>query len=245
MMSMGESVYNLIPPEQPVPVRPRMHQSRFPGKLDEKTLVYPMGVAKRAASKCTFGKPDGMSAQAPENFTRAHTGTAILPAPGPPSRVKPTLKCPTTTRTEKPLMNLHSGKNFITTNAVEAILSKPPARQAEVPYTMKKTYGKVPKYLQTNKKQVAAEKAQVAEYLRTQDSQGDTDGVAQLDPADRKQLIHHLKLKWSSVNTAYQTMTFTLDTPAKKKRKETYERQLAEIEKDIELLEKGEVVLIV
>lgn len=40
-------------------------------------------------------------------------------------------------------------------------------------------------------------------------------------------------------------MTFTLDTPAKKKRKENYERQLAEIEKDIQTLEKGEVVLVV
>lgn len=75
--------------------------------------------------------------------------------------------------------------------------------------------------------------------------QDGTDGVTQLDPTERTQLIHHLKLKWSSVNTAYQTMTFTLDTPAKKKRKETYERQLSEIEKDIQTLEKGEVVLVV
>lgn len=171
MATMGESVYNLIPPEQPVPVRPRRHKSCHPGKLDEKTLVYPMGVAKRAESKCTFGKPDGMVAQNPKDFTRAHTGTATLPSPGPPSREKNKLKAPTTTRKEKPLMNLHSGKNFITANAVEAILSKPPARQTELPCTMKKTYGKVPKYLQTNKKQVQAEKAQVAEYLRAQDIQ--------------------------------------------------------------------------
>lgn len=75
--------------------------------------------------------------------------------------------------------------------------------------------------------------------------QDGTDGVAQLDPAERTQLVHHLKLKWSSVNKAYQSMTFTLDTPAKKKRKEQYERQLAEIEKDIQTLEKGDVVLVV
>lgn len=171
MTAMGENVYNLIPPEQPVPVRPRKHKSRFPGKLDEKTLVYPMGVAKRADSKCTFGKPDGVSAQHPHNFTRAHTGNANLPTPGPPSQVKIKMKAPTTSRVEKPLMNLHSGKNFITTNAVEAILSKPPARQTEVPYTMKRNYGKIPKYLQANKQQMEAEKAQVAEYLREQDSQ--------------------------------------------------------------------------
>lgn len=169
--TMGESVYNLIPPEQPVPVRPRKHKSCHPGKLDERTLVYPMGVPKHADSKRTFGKPDGMCAQHPKDFTRAHTGTATLPAPSPPSKTKSKLKAHTTTRKEKPIMNLHSGKNFITTNAVEAILSKPPAMQTELPYTTKKTYGKVPNYLRTNKMQVEAEKAQVTEYLRAQDGQ--------------------------------------------------------------------------
>ena len=55
----------------------------------------------------------------------------------------------------------------------------------------------------------------------------------------------HLKLKWASVNAAYQKLTFTLDTPAKTKRKEEYERQLTEIEKDIRMMEKGEHLLVV
>lgn len=185
MATMSESVYNLIPPEQPVPVRPRKHKSGHPGKLNEKTLVYPMGIPKRTDSKCTFGRPDGMSAVHPANFTRAHTGTATLPAPSPPSKEKTKLKAPTVTRKEKPLMNLYSGKNFITTNAVEAILSKPPTMQQELPYTMKKSYGKVPRYLQTNKQQVEAEKAQVAEYLRAQDTQV-CPMVDQVEPA-----FHH------------------------------------------------------
>lgn len=69
--------------------------------------------------------------------------------------------------------------------------------------------------------------------------------VGQLSEDERSQLIAHLKSKWSSVNTAYQKMTFTLDTPTKKKRKETYEAQLAEIEKDIQTLERGDVILVV
>jgi hypothetical protein len=68
-------------------------------------------------------------------------------------------------------MNLHSGKNFITQNAVEAILSKPPEQLEELPYTMKKTYGKLPQYLERNKQQVALEKEQVAEFLKAQDPQ--------------------------------------------------------------------------
>jgi predicted transcriptional regulator len=72
-----------------------------------------------------------------------------------------------------------------------------------------------------------------------------TSGMSQLSAEERAQLISHLKTKWSSVNTAYQKMTFTLDTPTKRKRKETYEQQLAEIEKDIQTLERGEVILVV
>ena len=53
-------------------------------------------------------------------------------------------------------------------------------------------------------------------------SQDDGNGVGQLTAEERAQLIAHLKVKWSSVNTAYQKMTFTLDTPTKQKRKETY-----------------------
>lgn len=72
----------------------------------------------------------------------------------------------------------------------------------------------------------------------------DDNKVAKLDPEERTQLIHHLKIKWSSVNTAYQKSPLTLDTLNKKKRKEVHEHQLSEIEKDIKLLEQGEVVLV-
>jgi hypothetical protein len=72
----------------------------------------------------------------------------------------------------------------------------------------------------------------------------DDNKVAKLDPEERAQLIHHLKVKWSSVNTAYQKIPLTLDSLLKKKRKEVYEQQLSEIEKDIRLLEQGEVILV-
>lgn len=75
--------------------------------------------------------------------------------------------------------------------------------------------------------------------------QDTTAGMGQLSGEERAQLLGHLKTKWSSVNTAYQKMTFTLDTPTKQKRKETYEQQLAEIEKDIQTLDRGDVILVV
>jgi hypothetical protein len=166
MTACGESVYNLIPSQQAVPPRLPRYKSCFPGKLDEKSLVYPMGVAKQPNSKRTFGRPDGIATEDPKHFKKAHSGHATLPPPAMPLQTRDARKGPTPKRTEKPKMNLHSGKNFITTNAVEAILSKPPKQEVEKPYTMKKTFGKVPKYLKGNKRMVALEKEQVAEFLQ-------------------------------------------------------------------------------
>jgi hypothetical protein len=168
---MNESIYDLIPPTQHVPQRPDMHHSKFSGRLDRSTLVYPMGVAKRQAAHATFGVPEGHTAKDPKQFTRAHTGTAVLPPPAPPSTTKAKVKQSTPKRTEKPVMNLTSGKNFVSANAVEAILSKPTPVRPELPYTMKPEYGQVPKYLETNKKKVAQEKEQVEEYLKMRDAQ--------------------------------------------------------------------------
>ena len=167
---MEESIYDLIPPAQFVPQRPAMHRSKFKGPLNETTLVYPMGIPKRANSHATFGFPEGFVAKDPSQFTRAHTGTAVLPDPSAPSKPKQKVKDATPKRTDKPLMNLASGKNFITANAVEAILSKPKPTKHELPYTMKPDFGAVPKYIETNKHKVAAEQAQVEEYLKMRDA---------------------------------------------------------------------------
>ena len=68
--------------------------------------------------------------------------------------------------------------------------------------------------------------------------------VTQMSENERQQLLCDLKTKWATVNTAYQKLPFSLDTPAKMKRNETYEKQLTEIEKDVQLLEHGSTVLV-
>ncbi len=62
---------------------------------------------------------------------------------------------------------------------------------------------------------------------------------------ERGQLLRHLKTKWAAVNVEYQKLGFVMDIDSKIKRREAMERQLAEIEKDIRTLERGDVVLIV
>jgi hypothetical protein len=46
--------------------------------------------------------------------------------------------------TDKPVLGLHSNKNFIVTNAVENILSVPKAAKSDANWLEKKDFGKVP-----------------------------------------------------------------------------------------------------
>lgn len=90
-----------------------------------------------------------------------------LPAASPPTVSKTKLRPAVPTKDEKPVMGLTSNKNFITANAVEAILAKPKnVPQEEFQWTMKPDYGKVPMYLRRNKARVAAEREHVEQYLK-------------------------------------------------------------------------------
>ena len=70
-------------------------------------------------------------------------------------------------------------------------------------------------------------------------------GMRLMTDAEKADLVTQLKVKWDSVNKAYQSSSVlslaSLDTIGKVKRKEMYEAQLAQIEKDIEKLSKKSV----
>ena len=65
--------------------------------------------------------------------------------------------------------------------------------------------------------------------------------LVKLSEEERQELLVGLKLKWAEVNEKSQKMTFTLDTPAKRQRKERYEEQLMQFEKDIEMLSRKNI----
>ncbi|KAG2498755.1 hypothetical protein HYH03_003494 [Edaphochlamys debaryana] len=235
-----ESVYALIPQPQEMPVRPPRHTSKFPGRTHP--AEFPFGQNK-LQEHSTFGRPDGFNGPSP---LQAHEKEPKLPAPGPPTNPKTKVRPPVPLKDERPTMGLTSNKNFITTNAVDVILAKPgKVPQPDFQWTMKSDYGKVPLYLKRNKDRVAREKEQFTQYLRMREAPEANAHVSQLSPEDRVQLVKHLKAKWGSVNTAYQGLPLSVDSGPKKARKEAMERELAEIERDIRTLERGEVVLVV
>lgn len=65
-----------------------------------------------------------------------------------------------------------------------------------------------------------------------------------LPEEERQQLLRQLKLKWAQINSQFLRLPCTLDTPAKRLRKEVYEAQLAQIEKDVKLLQSSDKIVV-
>lgn len=137
-------------------------------------------------------------------------------------------------------------KNFITSNAVENILAVPKRDVEPVNWLKKPHFGEVPPYLQKIKQEISDE----YEYIKSMQQQMDDAapaGMRQLPEEERVAMVNALKTKWDQVNKLYQSTSClslrSLDTIGKVKRKEQYEAQLAQIEKDIEKLSKKVVYI--
>merc|ERR1719163_1749330 len=140
-------------------------------------------------------------------------------------------------------MNLVTSKNFVVANAVETILAAPKKiSKGAKDYLHKEDYGKIPKYLDHIKQDIDAE----YEYIRQLQEQQEQQLSSQtrlLSDEEKQGLIMGLKAKWEAINTEYQAITHltTLDTMGKIRRKEKYEAELAQTEKDIEKLNRKNI----
>jgi hypothetical protein len=113
-----------------------------------------------------------------------------------------------------------------------------------VSYMNKKGYGKVPAYLEKVKAEIQDEYSYIASMQDAYEADGGEDGMTRtrvMSAEERGEMLDGLKTNWDKINKAYQTLSFTLDTPAKKQRKEEFEAQLEQIERDIEKLSKGNI----
>jgi len=218
-----------------------MHKSKHPGTVDPK--VFDLGVNNKRG-KGTFGPPNGTSKPHPDSYIKKHSGEPVLPDPTIPTLTRTKGKPAVPTREEKPVMGLVSAKNFVTANAVENILSTPKKVIYDAPLaTSKPDYGKVPTYLKTVKGQIQHEKQLIEDYHRSAMEESRTGSVRQMTENERGALVLELKLKWQKVNEAYQKLPFTLDTPMRKMKKEKYEEELTQLEKDIETLSRKTVLV--
>eukprot|EP00401_Gymnodinium_catenatum_P042980 CAMPEP_0117512130 /NCGR_PEP_ID=MMETSP0784-20121206/28873_1 /TAXON_ID=39447 /ORGANISM="" /LENGTH=218 /DNA_ID=CAMNT_0005307841 /DNA_START=182 /DNA_END=838 /DNA_ORIENTATION=+ len=202
----------------------------------------------------TFGKPRGNEQNDPGNFLRRGARSTSVPSlremkqRNPevlrPTKLKP-LSRPSIVQGDKPVFNLVSSKNFIVSNAVEAILSAPKqVTESRKDYMKKEDYGKVPKYLKQINKDIEAE----YDFIRQLNQEGKdacNSNVRPLAEDERLHIIEGLKAKWERANHEYQAFTHLthLDTVGKRLRKEKRDAEFHQLEQDIEKLSKASILV--
>lgn len=272
MMDHGETIYNIIPPKVMEQEKQPMYKSKHSGTIPptastfhNKGTTHPgtsnlsgqtQGKPVADTSGRTMGKVPGASRNDPNDYMTGGAKTEKVatlaevrrtaPHKLKPSNVAPRQK-PAVPRHDdhSPPHNLVSSKNFIVSNAVEVILAQPKKTTSGAKdYLNKEDYGKTPKYLTHIKKDMEDE-FQYIKSLQEQQQEMQRSRVKPMEEEERLQLIEGLKSRWEKVNTDYQAMTHltTLDTVGKIKKKEKYEAELSQIEKDIERLNKRNIVV--
>jgi hypothetical protein len=268
----GESIYALIPPTQEQQQKPPMHKSNFnkdcpptASTFHTKGTTHPV-VSNLAGDlqqkpvldkgSRTLGKVPGSNRKEPTQYMKKCEKTEKVASLAEVKRTSPELlqpsqlskRCmPAVPKASEagPIMNLVTSKNFVVANAVETILAAPKkVTDGAKDYLSKEDYGKVPKYLTQIKHDIDAE----YDYIRALQQQAEEEKrsvVRPLEEEERATLIAGLKAKWEAVNTEYQGSTHLtkLDTTGKKARKEKYEAELSQIEKDIEKLNRKNIII--
>lgn len=184
-----------------------------------------------------------------DEFLKAHEKTGHLgdTASGKFQRpIVKELKPSVPKRDEAPVHGIGSGRNFIVTNAVEAILAaprRPPKREYE--WLKKPDYGQAPAYLDRIKAEVKEEHDYLEQLLKHQgggnQEKGTQPGLREMTTTEREELLTSLKLKYDAVMKVYQLycikkISASTATIGEIRAKETCEKQLESLEADIKRL---------
>lgn len=152
-------------------------------------------------------------------------------------------------KNDRPILGITTSKNFVTANAVEAILQVPKRTgHQELNYMKKEDFGKIPAYLTQVKEEIRRENNMIERYVKQQmgEIERTPESYEEVTEDERADLLDALKAKWDFVNAQYQKITHlvTLDTAGQIRRKEHFERELGQLEADIQRLERASQVLI-
>ena len=88
---------------------------------------------------------------------------------------------------------------------------------------------------------MSAAQREYEEYVAESIRQGQMD---QVQREQREELLSGLKKNWEELHHQYQGLSVVTDTATKKARKERMEAAMKQLEKDIELIERHQVIYI-
>ncbi|XP_076147454.1 enkurin [Alosa pseudoharengus] len=249
-----ESIYNLIPREEVKFEKPPRYMSRFREqvKLEKQT--------NKAPNK-TMG-PAKVEVPSPEKYLHKHSkevkSTAKKNVFDSVDEFKPR-KPRVPPKSDKPLMGIHTKKDFVKTNAIESIMAVPRKPQpiyvdtkkgdkhlmeksGLVPkYLKKKDYGQTPEYLLQMQEEVKRAQEEYDKYVQECMKQG---AMKQLSDEERKSILEGLKRNWDDLHHQYQGLSVITDTTPKKYRKERLELEMKHLERDIDLIERYKTIYI-
>jgi hypothetical protein len=211
------------------------------GNLSGEYSHFP-GAHSHASDAAHFGRPKGSGKKDPKEYAKKASGPLKFAAQQTFKIDRSERKAPVPKADEKPIMGLKSGKNFITANAVEVILQAPKTQAEPERYLNKKSYGKVPEYLQKIKVDVEQE-YETLRQLKDEEKKEQEQQRYLMSPEEVRTLREGLQKKWDAVNREYQTVTHIskIDTQGLKRKKENCEKELAQLERDMALLDKAYV----
>lgn len=248
----GESIYNLIPVVQEQKAKPPRYVSKSNSTVKDAT--------KANKQDCKTMGPAKVQTNATTEFLKKHEKEPQLPEKKEfhypdEDRKRPTVPKPD----DKPLMGLKTTKNFITQNAVSNIMSVPKKPEKnycdtrigdkhplepsglDQQFIHKKEYGTVPTYLNKRNEEVARAQIEYDSYVREHMQRG---AMQSLSEEDRQGILTGLKANWEQLHHEYQGLSVVTDTAPKKNRKERMEAEMKQLERDIELIEKHQVIYV-
>jgi hypothetical protein len=252
---MNESIYNLIPDPYVEAEKSPRHTSKF--KNSSVRLPVP--------SYTTFPTKDPVDGTAANLFRRsgANMGKVVGPeidprrfltkgngtkfAVAPVQKEKFYTKPPIVVAEDKPVMGLHSEKDFVRSNAVEIANMATKGRKAEAARPTDRTsFGKVPKYLESVKNELNGER-QYQNAIRESEEKRMVEAkqqfVHQMSEEQRQQLLAQLKQRWEEKHRLFLSIPFARDTMMQIARKEAIEQDLKELETALARLEKKVVYI--
>ncbi|KAL2613241.1 hypothetical protein R1flu_024933 [Riccia fluitans] len=260
MWESHESIYYLIPevvlqPPKTPPIR---------SQKDERVYKFMLKVQEEARQRprATFGHVPGSLNPRPDNWLKKHSkdpkivygkSLRISLESGPASSQLTLLgvaRCSTHQKMKPsvplgpPTHGLNSGKNWIEENGRTAIRSKPPeVPPPPPPMVKKKNNGRTPRYLLKRIKDALQKIDDASAPSEESARKCKHPDCRKLEEDERQQLIIALKSKWAKLNRAYQAYPSTIDTDSMKFRRERMEEELAQIERDVQLLSRRVVLV--
>ncbi|KAF0765835.1 enkurin-like [Aphis craccivora] len=249
MSKFQENIKHLIPrPKTPV-VKPPMYRS-----------IYTESVRRTYKSNNNLHKTMGyaeVELDPPSQFLKKHTRKEMRPfveinktkccarksiqRPCDGATTNASKKLPTKTR-----------KNIRQTNIIDVIRRVPPLPKHRVQdtrnghiivlneagleptYVSKKNYGKTPSYIVKMYKE-----KEMAQLMETERKRAVKPSLRYLPEDERNELLNGLKTNWAELHKEFLLLPMLTDTVPKMKRKTMLEKQLNNLEKDIDLLERN------